>query len=637
LIFYDKLSCNTDESRVKRGTIPMLKEPQVDVDAVWKRRYRLALTYGSRIAKANPQRGITVTNISGVSQLYAWHVPTGRLRQLTDRPEGVRFGIIAPDGKYVYYHDDQKGNEFGHFVRVSFEGGTAEDITPNLPLYTLGGVSFSHTGNRLGFTAVTDDGFDIYCLEVGPESTLSKAVQVGQAQASPLHFTALTSGPALSHDGEIAVIDSCERTGTLNFSLIAFDVTGGREIARLSDGEESSVESVMFSPLTGDMRVLATSNRTGFNRPLLWNVRTGERVDIPLDGLEGEVIPLDWSSDGSRILLSQFTQAVQHLSVYDLTDKTLKPLRHPGGVFRGVYFGPEADIFAHWENSTQPSQLIALDHETGAKKRVLLAAGEAPQGHAWESIIFTSSHEETVQGWLGLPDGEGPFPMILETHGGPTAVQTESFAPGSQCWLDHGFAYLTINYHGSTTFGKAFEEKIRGNIGHWELEDMVEARNWLVAQGIALPEEVFVTGWSYGGYLTLFALGKRPDLWAGGMAGVAFGDYAIAYEDEAETLRAYDRGLMGGTPEEKPEQFATSSPITYAEQVTAPLFIIQGRNDTRCPPRSIEVYEARMKELGKQIEVFWFDAGHGSLQVEQKIDQQERMLRFVYHVLGGIS
>lgn len=389
----------------------------------------------------------------------------------------------------------------------------------------------------------------------------------------------------------------------------------------------------MFSPLPGEMRVLATSNRTGFKRPLLWNVLTDERVDIPLDQLEGEVLPLDWSSDGSRILLSQFTQAVQHLYIYDLTNQALMPLQHPGGEFQGVYFGPEAEIFAHWVSSTQPLQLIALDNETGAKKRTVLAVGKVPTSHGWKSITFPSSNGDTVQGWLSLPEGNGPFPTILETHGGPTAVQTERFVPRSQCWLDHGFAYLTINYHGSTTFGKEFEEKILGNVGHWELEDMVAARNWLVTQGITIPAQVFVTGWSWGGYLTLFALGKRPDLWAGGMAGVAFGDYVIAYEDENETLRAYDRGLMSGTPEEKPEQYAACSPITYAEQVAAPILIIQGRNDTRCPPRSIEVYEARMKELGKDIEVYWFDAGHGSAQMEQAIDHQERMLRFVYDVL----
>jgi dipeptidyl aminopeptidase/acylaminoacyl peptidase len=142
----------------------------------------------------------------------------------------------------------------------------------------------------------------------------------------------------------------------------------------------------------------------------------------------------------------------------------------------------------------------------------VLAAGEMPPGYPWKSVTFTSSDGQVIQGWLGLPEGEGPFPTILHTHGGSHAVMTEAFDPPSQSWLDHGFVFLTINFRGSTTFGREFQERIWGDIGHWELEDMVAARNWLVEQGIAIPDQILLTGWSYGGYLTLQALSKRPDL-----------------------------------------------------------------------------------------------------------------------------
>jgi dipeptidyl aminopeptidase/acylaminoacyl peptidase len=208
------------------------------------------------------------------------------------------------------------------------------------------------------------------------------------------------------------------------------------------------------------------------------------------------------------------------------------------------------------------------------------------------------------------------------------------FAPGAQAWLDHGFAYLTINYRGCGTFGREFEEKIWGDLGHWEVEDMAAARDWLVQQGIASPDEILLTGDSFGGYLTLMGLGKRPDLWAGGMAEVAIADWSIQYEDTADTLRGVQVAVFGGTPEEKPEQYKASSPITYAEQIAAPVLVIQGRNDTRCPARPMEMYEARLRSLGKQIEVEWFDAGHGSMDTEQNIAHQELKLRFAYRVLG---
>jgi dipeptidyl aminopeptidase/acylaminoacyl peptidase len=211
---------------------------------------------------------------------------------------------------------------------------------------------------------------------------------------------------------------------------------------------------------------------------------------------------------------------------------------------------------------------------------------------------------------------------------------TEMFLPRGQAWLDHGFAFLTINYHGSTTFGKDFEKSIWGNLGHLEVDDMAAAYHWLVDNGIAEPDSVMITGWSYGGYLTLQAIGKRPDLWAGGMAGIAIADWNLMYEDQAETLRGYQRALFGGTPDETPEATRDSSPITYAGNIKAPIQVIQGSNDTRCPARQMRAYEDKLHSLGKSIEVHWFDAGHGARAMEQQIEHQELMLRFAYRVLG---
>ncbi|MGH2495311.1 MAG: alpha/beta hydrolase family protein [Ktedonobacteraceae bacterium] len=111
-------------------------------------------------------------------------------------------------------------------------------------------------------------------------------------------------------------------------------------------------------------------------------------------------------------------------------------------------------------------------------------------------------------------------------------------------------------------------------------------------------------------------------------------DCALCWEDEADTLKAYDATLFKGTPQKLPEVYRTTSPITYAERVIAPIFIIQGRNDTRCPPRQVEVYEAKMKAPGKDIKVHWFDAGHISMDTERQILDQELFMRFAYRVLG---
>lgn len=610
----------------------MIIDLQLDDKAPWKQRFRAPIVVWTQIAPSNMARGLAANNTSGKFQLYAWDVPSGTLRQLTDRPAGILFGALSGDGRHVYYLDDEQGNEIGHFVRIPFENGEAEDLTPDLAPYSSFAFASSGSGSHFGFVVADAEGFHIYSLE-----TLNNG-DIGTRRRL-FHSRKLAFGPIYSHAGEVAVVATTDRATVQHYDLLAFDTATGEKIAELWDGEGTSMGPLGFSPQPGDLRLLTTTNRSGVHRPFIWDLRTNERRDLNLPALDGEIYPVNWSPDGRRLILCQFSQAVQQLYLYDLTVDTLRKLNHPGGAFAffaggGTYFGSETEIFAQWQDAAHPSQLIALDEQTGEKRRTVLAAGSVPPGHSWKSVSFPSSDGQMIQGWLGLPDGQGPFATILHTHGGPEAVTTEVYAPSSQAWMDHGFAFLTINYRGSISFGREFQEKIWGNIGYWEMEDLVAARNWLVNEGISQPDAILLTGWSYGGYITLMGLGKHPDLWAGGMAGIAISDWAMMYEDSADTLKGYQVALFGGTPQEKPEQYQVSSPFAYAENVKAPVLIIQGRNDTRTPSRPIEVYEQKLKTLGKSIEVHWFDAGHMGEGIEQDIQHLELMLRFAYRVLG---
>ncbi len=606
-----------------------MKPLNLNPDAPWRARFHAATINFAVLAQSNPARGLVSTNRDGIHQLYAWEVATGELRQLTHVATGKPRGYISVDGQWIYYHDDEAGNEIGHYVRVPFEGGQPQDITPEMPSYSSFLLSQSASGRVIGFMAALDGGFGIYTLTEG---------------AAPLllaRFSQLCYGPGLSQDGEIAVVETGERTGTLDRSLVAYEVASGQQIAELWDGEGFTHSFGAFSPLPGDTRLLATSTRTGFDRPLIWNPRTGERLDLLLDGIPGDVTAWGWSPDGERVLLCQIHQAQFQLYLYSVATGQVTRLNHPAGVIGngfsdsyGGYFTPQGELYVTWSDSVQPARLVALDGVTGDLKRTVLAAGAVPAGRKWRSVSFPSTDGVTIQGWLGTPEGDGPFPTILETHGGPTAVMNEYFTPSAQAWIDHGFAYLTINYRGSTTFGKDFEKAIWGRLGSVEVDDMAAARDWLVNEGIAQADSILITGWSYGGYLTLQGLGKRPDLWAGGMAGIAIADWATMYEDQADTLRGYQRALFGGTPQEKPEAHRDSSPITYAGAVRAPVLVIQGSNDTRCPPRQMRLYEDVMRQQGKDIQIHWFEAGHGSNAVDQQIEHMELLLRFAYRVLG---
>ncbi|HEV7237352.1 MAG TPA: prolyl oligopeptidase family serine peptidase, partial [Ktedonobacteraceae bacterium] len=569
-------------------------------NVLWKQRYRLPITYGLQIATTDPTRGLALSTRSGVEQLYAWQVQTGALAPLTHRPEGtgntgdsVPNALLSPDGNFIYYFHDMKGNELGHFVRIPFTGGTSEDITPDLPSYTGFSLNMSARGNRCGFTLLRDAEYRIACLDVQPDGSLDKLRVL-------YHSANQTRGPILSQNGEVAVIES-KASDSADFSLIALEAGTGQHIASLNE-EAGGLELYLASPQRGDMRFLALSSRTGSWRPLLWNPVTGERVDLLLETLEGDLVPMDWVAQDtgtSRILLRQDFQAMQHLFIYHVETHTIQSLEKlESGTFgttepKSVFFGPDGDIYAIWENSAQPRQLIALDSETGERKRIVLASGKPLEGHPWTSITFPSSDGQRIQGWLARPSDDEPFPCIIEVHGGPEFAVMDTFSPSSQSWLDHGFAYLAINYRGSTGFGRSFQEQIRGHLGYWEVEDIVAARNWVVQQGIAAPSQILLTGWSWGGYLTLQTLGTHPGVFAAGMAGIAISDLVMTYE--TSTLRANIRGLIGGTPQDKPEHYRESSPVTYIAHIDAPILIIQGRHDARCPAEQIEIYEEKMK------------------------------------------
>lgn len=601
-----------------------MKELDLSPEAPWRQRFRATDILWAVVAQQNEHRGLVCTNKDGVYQLYSWDIPSNRLIQVTHQPAGVFLGIISHEGNHIYYMKDEGGNEIGHFVKVPFDGGNAEDISPDLPPYSSFDIFQSRAGNTLGFVPAGKDGFKVYIKSNDGEPKLIH------------HSESLVSQPILSSDGKILALCSSERTKSLDTSLVVFNVETGEQVNELWD-ENASIEDPIFSPVNGDARLVCITSQSGFERPLIWDTSTGERTALQLDEIPGSILPHAWSDDSRQILLCQVYQAQYQLYHYEVGTHTVTKLEHPVGslgAFIGGYFAGQDEIWVTWEDAANPSSLIALDSRTGKLTRTVVSAGDVPEGKPFKSILFTSENGDTIQGWLAVPQGDGPFPTILHTHGGPTAVMSSRFAPSAQCWLDHGFAFFSVNYHGSTTFGKAFEKSIWGNLGDLEVQDMAAAYKWLVENKIAKPESVLLTGLSYGGYLTLQAISRHPDPWAGGMAQVAIADWKTMYEDEADSLRGYQRALFGGAPDEVPEATKNASPITYAEQIKAPIMVIQGENDTRCPARQMKVYEEKLKSLGKQIEIHWFNAGHGSLAQKQQITHQEKMLNFAYRILG---
>jgi dipeptidyl aminopeptidase/acylaminoacyl peptidase len=156
----------------------------------------------------------------------------------------------------------------------------------------------------------------------------------------------------------------------------------------------------------------------------------------------------------------------------------------------------------------------------------------------------------------------------------------------------------------------------------------------LVAQGFADPHRIVIEGGSWGGYLTLLALGLQPSMWQAGIAVVPVADWTATYDDELEAIRAHDRALFGGSPSERPAYFAERSPITFADRIEAPVMIIGGQYDPNCPPRQIANYVERLQALGKRYAFHQFNGGHGSLDVTEQVAQHLLQLEFVRRAIA---
>ena len=248
---------------------------------------------------------------------------------------------------------------------------------------------------------------------------------------------------------------------------------------------------------------------------------------------------------------------------------------------------PDGTVELRWSSSATPSVLRDAD---GAE--VLPAPGEGAPPSVPVRDVDADGQGGPVHALLAVPTGAGgsPLPAVFLLHGGPMSHDADVFDPERAAWVDAGYAVVQVNYRGSTGYGAPWQDAIVGRPGLTELEDVAAVRDALVAEGVVDPARCVVAGGSWGGYLTLLALGTQPDAWACGVAAVPVAHYASAYADEMEALRELDRTLFGGSPSEVPDVWRASDPYTHVDQVRAPVLVLAGANDPRCPLRQIEEY-----------------------------------------------
>jgi dipeptidyl aminopeptidase/acylaminoacyl peptidase len=241
----------------------------------------------------------------------------------------------------------------------------------------------------------------------------------------------------------------------------------------------------------------------------------------------------------------------------------------------------------------------------------------------------------TISGLLYVPPRKRkPLPAILYVHGGPTAQFQNAWAAPIQHLVSQGYVVLAPNYRGSTGYGRAFQEANRFDLGGGDMRDVLAGAEFLIREGYADPKRIAITGASYGGYLTMTAVTKHPQAFAAGSALVPFLNWFTEYQNERADLQYWDRQNFGD-PVENADRYRQYSPIFFMEDIVAPVQMIAGANDPRCPAsETVQAAEA-LKEMGVPHEVIIYpDEGHGFRKVHNRVDAYRKRAEFLNRHLG---
>ncbi|MGW0907423.1 S9 family peptidase [Streptomyces sp. NPDC002853] len=582
----------------------------------WEKRFRAPRVSLPDWAEDAPDRSLFVSNATGTYELYAWDRATGEQRQVTDRPNGTTDGVLTPDGEWIWWFNDTDGDEFGVWMRQPFAGGgTDEPAVPGLDPSYPAGLVLARDGRMSVIGRSTDD-----------EGSTIHVVRSPGADPVEIYRHRESAGVGdLSHDGSLIAVEHTEHGDAMHSTLRVIRPDGST-VAELDDTEGGTVELGLevlgFAPVDGDTRLLVGHQRRGRWEPMVWDVATGEETDLALD-LPGDV-SAEWYPDGSALLIAHSFEARSELFRYGFAAGDLVRVETPAGSVSGATARPDGSVEYLWSSAAEPPVVRSTSGGVVLDPPGMKAPASVPVEDVW-----VEGPGGRVHALVQKPaDATGPLPTVFEIHGGPTWHDSDAFAAGPAAWVDHGYAVVRVNYRGSTGYGREWTDALKHRVGLIELEDIAAVREWAVTSGLADPDRIVLAGGSWGGYLTLLGVGTQPDSWAVGLAAVPVADYVTAYHDEMEALKAMDRTLLGGTPEEVPERFEASSPLTYVDAVKAPVYISAGVNDPRCPIRQVENYVDRFKARDAVHEVYRYDAGHGSLVVDERIKQVRLELDF---------
>jgi dipeptidyl aminopeptidase/acylaminoacyl peptidase len=517
---------------------------------------------------------------------------------------------ISPDGATVAYADD------GHVWLVPAAGGPARKLTEgSSPVWI--------DAERLVISVERDD--------------TTRLAVVSASDPWPRRL-------ATAHGDLDGYGDEGEPVASPDGAEIAYTFKPRADLNR-SEIRVASLESGAVRALTGTPRmhdrepawspdgttVAYASERSGFYEVhLVAADRTGERRLTSARADHGE---LDWHPDGSRLLALRGRANRFDLVTVD-TESGDGEVVARGGSWCTPLWTAAGDIIAGYEDHATPREVRRVTHGEPAVVHAPapLSVKRAPHA-ALEDVSFPSFDGLEIPAFLLRPRDASPArpaPAVVYPHGGPTMSYADEWDGHAQYFVDRGFAWLAINFRGSTGYGRDFERKNHGVWGVDDTKDCLAAADYLRTLDWVDGERLGIFGASYGSYMALLSVTDDPE-YRYRCAVAKYGDCDITTSwAQGDRAGVQDLERMMGPPSAAREEYIAGSAYHRLENVRVPLLIAHGERDERVSPKQSEQLVERLRTLGKTFEYVTYPTeAHGLLRAGPQLDFYRRLERFL--------
>jgi dipeptidyl aminopeptidase/acylaminoacyl peptidase len=571
------------------------------------------------------QTAAVVWDKSGQWEIYLLPAKgRGKARQITSGPESKLAPEFSPDGAHLAFVQDYSGNECFDLFVYDLRTGQARNLTPDTPDEMINpNVSWSPDGRQIAFVSNRQGGFATYVLDVAEPAAVRRLT----------HHDYSDYAAEWSPDGRWLAVTAQVR----GQETWVFVVPAGGGKPRIVGGPDGPVDASYPRWSPDGKRLAFTSNSPGIYTVFTYDLDSGAltRQTEPTH----EAGDPAWSPDGARLAFTWNEDGNVGIGLKGLATGAIRYVRVAPGVHGHPRFTPDGRrLLFLYDGPRHPDDLWALDLKTKRVRQLTRSLPKSLTGREFVApeVVRWPSDGLTISGFLYKPRRfkRGKSPAVLYVHGGPTWQFQNTWLAPLQHLVSLGFVVLAPNYRGSTGYGRAFQEANRFDLGGGDMRDVIAGAGFVVRQGYADPQRIAITGASYGGYLTLTALTRHPRVFAAGSAVVPFLNWFTEHANERADLQYWDLQNFGD-PVQDADRYREYSPIFFLENIVAPVQLIAGAHDPRCPASETEQAAAALREMGVPHEVIIYpDEGHGFRKMSNRVDAHRRRAMFLSEQLG---